>query len=154
MGEWLKRRIESIGDNLIFTGIVAGVVAVWTTIKSLPILEIVIISLVTYVVVLLIIRVVWSFLLKPKEGLKNLRKIPEILNQMHKRLTILTEKQIKECPIQPEIIGDDLSELYGFNESEYPELKQITPTSDTKNNRQILETIFTKIVQKLKNNKE
>lgn len=57
---WLKARLESILDNLIFAGIVAGDVAVWTTIKSLPLLTIIGISTVIFIAILVTIRIIWS----------------------------------------------------------------------------------------------
>lgn len=56
MRKWFKARIESLLDNLIFTAIVAGGVAVWSAVKSLPTPTIICISLGVFVVVLIIIR--------------------------------------------------------------------------------------------------
>lgn len=71
--EWLNRRIESIVDNLIFSGFIAGGVIVWTALKSLPIPVIVGIAIITFLLIFVIIRIIRAFLNRNK-------KVTKILN--------------------------------------------------------------------------
>ena len=69
--EWLNRRIESIVDNLIFSGFIAGGVIVWTALKSLPIPVIVGIAIITFLLIFVIIRIIRAFLNRNKKSNKN-----------------------------------------------------------------------------------
>lgn len=82
---------------------------------------------------------------------KPLQKIPEILNKMNKRLTVLVEKQTKESPIKPEIIGDDYVEIFA-NESMLTELKELENTSDPKIAYEIVRKWFDNFVQEINKN--
>lgn len=64
MWEWLKRRLESLVDNLIFAGIVAGCVAVPIAMKSLPLPIIVLTFTLIFVIILVAIRFVIPKFLK------------------------------------------------------------------------------------------
>ena len=58
MGDWFKRRLEGILDNLIVAGILAGIVAVWALLKTLPGPTIFVLVIVTFAVVLGILRLI------------------------------------------------------------------------------------------------
>ena len=70
---WLKARFESILDNLIFAGIVAGGVAVWTAIKSLPPPIIIGIPTAIFIGILVAIRIILSFI-RRRQG-KNTKQV-------------------------------------------------------------------------------
>lgn len=56
MAKWFKRRVERLLDNLIFAGIMAGGVAVWTAMNALPLPAIIGIFAAIFVVIMLVIR--------------------------------------------------------------------------------------------------
>jgi hypothetical protein len=64
MGDWFKRRLESILDNLIFAGIVAGGIALWTALKSLPLPVIVGASAGIFILILVAVRLTFLFVIK------------------------------------------------------------------------------------------
>jgi hypothetical protein len=95
MGEWLKKRAESILDNLIFAGIVAGGVAVINVIKSLPTPAIAGISSGIFVGILLVFRFARRKLkAKPLEKeIEAPLDIGDCLTQMHRRLVELQKEK-------------------------------------------------------------
>lgn len=140
MVEWLKRRAESLLDSLIFAVIVAGCVALWTAIKALPLWKIAAFCVITFLVVLVVIRIISTFVVSHKK----LQRIPEILNRRHQRLSALVEKQVGENPINPELVGADYIELLGRNDL-IPEFKQLDGVTDNKVAYNILVGIIEKI---------
>lgn len=58
MDEWIRKRLESLLDNAIFSGIVAGGIAVWTAIKSLPLPVVVSVFVLIFVLLLVCLRII------------------------------------------------------------------------------------------------
>jgi len=62
MGNWLHKRLESILDNAIFAGVVAVIFAVWSYLKTLPAPIITLVAIISFASILLILRILLSFL--------------------------------------------------------------------------------------------
>jgi hypothetical protein len=88
-----------------------------------------------------------DFGLGNKKYIRSLRDIPEIIYKMHKRLTVLVACMPLLTKTEVDSFRDDYLELWGLDESRYPELKQITPTSDVKADREVLRAVLDKLLQ-------
>jgi len=124
----------------------AILVRLFEFIRDMPVVSLVFLSLAVFALFLLL---VFLLITKKKSSNQNLKIIPEILYKMHQRLTALVGKQIRENPINLETIGNDYLELIELNESKYPELKQITATSDPRTDRQIMGDVLKKLLKDL-----
>lgn len=62
MGDWFYRRLESVLDNAILAGVVAVIFAIWSFIKTLPAPIIALVAVISFASILLILRVILSFL--------------------------------------------------------------------------------------------
>ena len=62
MGDWFYRRLESVLDNAIFAGVAAVIFAIWSFIKTLPAPIIALVAIISFASILLILRVILSFL--------------------------------------------------------------------------------------------
>lgn len=149
MQDWIKSRIERLLDNILFNIILAlcltGGAVVWSKISNLPGPMILVIGLAVFAWILLIREAIKGKLLK-KDKNKTLRSIPKIIFKMHERLTSLVERMPPLTKTELEALQEDYLELLGFDESHYPESKQITPMSDVKADRKVLGIIIDKLL--------
>lgn len=72
--------------------------------------------------------------------------IPKTIYKMHERLTYLVKRMPLLTKIEIETLQEDYCELLGLDESHYPELKQITPISDVKAEREVLGAVLDKFI--------
>jgi len=80
-----------------------------------------------------------------KGGNESLRSIPKILFKMHERLASLIEHSPPLIEAELEAFLEKYFDLLGLTESRYPELKQITPTSDVNTRREVVGAILEKL---------
>ncbi len=66
MSEWFKRRLESFADNVIFAVCGAGGITVWSAVMELPLPLIVLIFVLSLIVILISMRLIWTFKFRPK----------------------------------------------------------------------------------------
>ncbi len=101
---WLKRRLESLLDNLIFAAIGAGGAAVWIAMKSLPLPIIVGTFGLIFVIILVVIRFVIlrffkngklqsTFQIYDAEMVKHLTQIKKMLDTFKKQLRAISNKK-------------------------------------------------------------
>lgn len=145
MQDWIKRRIEGLLDNIIFASFSAGAVVVWSILSKLPGPIILVIGLAVFALILWIFAIIRGNLLKKGKN-ENLRDIPKIIFKMHERLTSLIECMPLLTKTELETFQEEYFELLGLTESRYPELKQITPTSDIKAEREVLGAVLDKLL--------
>lgn len=104
MGDWFKKRLESILDNLVFAGVVAVGIAVWSAMKSLPLPLIIGISGGIFVLILVIIRLTLFYIKRKSRMEEANRTIKEreihliigILENIHKLDLQLKDKCVKQ----------------------------------------------------------
>ena len=84
----------------------------------------------------------------PTNGTKRLHAIPKIIRKMHERLTSLVADMPLLTKTEVASLSDDYLELWGLVESTYPALKQITPMSDVKADREVLRAVLENLLQK------
>ena len=148
MQDWIKSRIERLLDNILFNIILAlcltGGAVVWSKISNLPGPMILVIGLAVFAWILLIREAIKGKLLK-KDKNKTLRSIPKIIFKMHARLASLIEHSPPLTEAELEAFMEKYFDLLGLTESRYPELKQITPTSDVNARREVVGAILEKL---------
>lgn len=149
MQDWTKRQIEKLLYNIILNIILAlfltGGAVVWSIVSKLPGPMILAIGLAVFAWILLIFAITKGKLLE-KGKKETLRNIPKIIFKMHKRLTSLIECMPPLTKTELETLREDYLELLSFDESHYPELKQITPISDVKADREVLGAVLDKFL--------
>jgi hypothetical protein len=132
MREWWNTPAAAWGFALIGIG-GAGVLAYLSPKVGIPICIVILVF-----GILLIIRA-YKIRRKPQFRSKSkLWDIPEIILKMHERLTFLVEHMLPMTNTEVETFREDYLELVGFDESHYPELKQITPISDVQADRGVM----------------
>lgn len=145
MQDWIKRRIEGLLDNIIFALCFTGGVVMWSIVSKLPGPIIFVIGLAVFALILWIFATIKGELLK-KGKFETLRNIPKIIFKMHERLTTLIKRMPPLTKTELETLREDYLELVSLDESHYPELKQITPISDVKADREVLGAVLDKLL--------
>lgn len=81
-----------------------------------------------------------------KDRSRSLSNIPKVIHKMHERLTLLVARMPALTKTEIDTFGKDYLELLGLDERRYPELKQITPISDAKADREIMGIVVDRLL--------